>query len=162
MLCRRAALTSRLSDPRHRVVIDLAARAGAYGTMPQVQHRALEQNAGTGEWFAPADELVVGGAIWVPWDEAVEHEIDVPPISVFPLGEPLSFPFVLPGGKDIEDLSDESGTVGRAVRDRAPVSGIVHVTTGWAPGPGALVALGVTVEASWSAEDGAPLAWRTR
>ncbi len=118
----------------------------------QVQHRALEQRVGSGDWFAPVDELVVGDARWVPWDEAVEHEIDVPSVSVFPLGEPLSFPFLLPGGKDAEDLSDASGNVGRAMRDREPVSGVVHVTTSWAPGPGALVALGVTVEntTSWS------------
>ena len=143
---RSAARTESVIDPGDAPRLHIRVRC------LQVQHRALEQNAGTGEWFAPVDELVVGDALWVPWDEAVEHEIDVPPISVFPLGEPLSFPFVLPGGKDIEDLSDESGTVGRAVRDRAPVSGIVHVTTGWAAGPGALVALGVTVEntTSWA------------
>ena len=35
-----------------------------------------------------------------------------------------------PAASDIEDLSDESGAVGRAVRDRAPVSGIVHVDDG--------------------------------
>ena len=124
---RSAARTESVIDPGDAPRLHVRVRC------LQVQHRALEQNAGTGEWFEPADELVVGDAMWVPWDEAVEHEIDVPPISVFPLGEPLSFPFVLPGGKDIEDLSDESGTVGRAVRDRAPVSGIVHVDDGLGP-----------------------------
>ena len=124
---RSAARTESVIDPGDAPRLHIRVRC------LQVQHRALEQNAGTGEWFAPVDELVVGDAIWVPWDEAVEHEIDVPPISVFPLGEPMSFPFVLPGGRDIEDLSDESGTVGRAVRDRAPVSGIVHVDDGLGP-----------------------------
>jgi hypothetical protein len=143
---RSAARTESVIDPGDAPRLHIRVRC------LQVQHRALERNAGNGEWFEPADELVVGDALWVPWDEAVEHEIDVPAMSVFPLGEPLSFPFVLPGGKDIEDLSDDSGAVGRAVRDRAAVSGIVHVTTGWAPGPGALVALGVTVEntTSWA------------
>ena len=75
----------------------------------QVQHRGLEQSVGSGEWFTPVDELVVGDARWVPWDEAVEHEIEVPGVSVFPLGEPLAFPFVLPGGEDIEDLSRRVG-----------------------------------------------------
>ncbi|HMK12398.1 MAG TPA: hypothetical protein VK461_12490, partial [Acidimicrobiales bacterium] len=117
----------------------------------QVQHRTLERAEGR-DWFAPVDELVVGDVRWVPWDEAVEHEIDLPPLMLLPLNPPLVFPFVLPGGQDVEELGDDAGIVGRAVRRREPVSGVVHVTTSWAPGPGALMAVRVVVEnvSEWS------------
>ena len=117
----------------------------------QVQQRSLERAAGR-EWFEPVDELVVGNARWVPWDEAVEHEIDVPPIVLLPVQPPVVFPFLLAGGQDIEELVDDAGVVGRAVRRREPISGLVHVTTGWAPGPGALMKVRVVVEntSEWS------------
>ena len=88
----------------------------------------------------------MGDAKWVPWDEAVEHEIDLPPIPLLPLGEPIAVPFVLPAGNDMEELADPTGVVGRAVRERERVSGLVRITSEWSPGPGALVALRVTVE----------------
>ncbi len=123
----------------------------------QVQHRGLEQPLDSGEWSKPVDEILVGDARWVPWDEAVEHEIDMPSVALLPFGEPVSFPFVLPGGSDVEDLCDSTGVVGRAVRHRETVCGVVQVSAQWAPGPGALIALTVTVEntTDWS-QAGAP------
>ena len=59
----------------------------------QVQSRSLERQSPSGQWIGPVDELVVGDAKWVPWDEAVEHEIDLPPIALLPLGEPIAVPF---------------------------------------------------------------------
>ena len=118
----------------------------------QVQSRSLDRQSRAGQWIGPVDELVVGDAKWVPWDEAVEHEIDLPPISLLPLGEPTAVPFLLPEGSDVEELADPTGVVGRAVRERERVSGLVRITSEWAPGPGALLSLRVTVENStdWS------------
>ncbi len=106
----------------------------------QVQRRTLERD------LVPVDELVIGDAKWVPWHEAVEREIDLPPIALLPLGSSDAVPFGLPSGEDVEELSHEGRVVGRAIRRREPVSGVVRVMRSWAEGPGALIAVRVTVE----------------
>jgi hypothetical protein len=111
----------------------------------QVQHRSIEAATGTGE-FEPVDALDVNGVRWVRWDEAIEHEIDLPPFDVLPVnGSARSVPFVLPAARHAEPLATADGeVVGKAVRISSAVDGIVTVSAAWADGPAALVK--VTVE----------------
>ncbi len=113
----------------------------------QVQHRQIESASPAGDAFEPVDELQVDGTRWVPWDEAIEHQIDLEPMALLPVGgEPRSHPVTLPQSQTTELLTDASGAVvGRAVRRCRAVDGIVRVTTGWADGPSALVKVAVEV-----------------
>ena len=127
-----AADASERSAMRTEVVID----PGGDATLTvrvrclQVQHRQIESASPAGDAFEPVDELEVDGTRWVPWDEAVEHEIDLEPMALLPVGgEPRSHPVTLPPSQTTELLTDASGAVvGRAVRRCRPVDGIVRVT----------------------------------
>ncbi len=112
----------------------------------QLAHRTIEAAAGGG--FEPVDVLDVDGAKWVAWDEAVEHDIAVGELALLPVAAAhIDVPVDLPGGVDIEELrAGGRDVVGRAVRERRPVAGRVRVETSWAAGPGAFLAVAVTVE----------------
>jgi hypothetical protein len=111
----------------------------------QLVRRTIEAAAGGG--FELADELDVDGVTWVPWDEAVEHDLAVADLRLLPLPAAQQVAIDLPGGRDVEDLrSTDGGRVGRAVRAREAVAGRVRVETSWAHGPGAFLAVAVTVE----------------
>ena len=113
----------------------------------QVQHRSIEAATASGDSFEPVEFLDVDGVRWVDWDEAVEHEIDLPPFDVLPVaGEVRSLPFTLPPAERTELLMAPGGEVaGRAVRSSSPVDGAVRVSTAWADGAEALVKLTVEV-----------------
>jgi hypothetical protein len=116
----------------------------------QLVHRTIEAAAGSG--FEGANELVLDGATWVPWDEAVEHDLAIAELRLLPLPAVQQVPIDLPGGREIEELRSADGAlVGRAVRAREAVAGRVRVETSWAHGPGAYLAVAVTVEnvAAW-------------
>jgi hypothetical protein len=128
-------------DPGPAAVVSIRVRC------LQVQHRSIESATARAAGFEPVDALDVDGVRWVAWDEAVEHEIDVPPLDVLPLtGSAVSIPFALPPSHEIELLTTAEGEVaGRAVRASSGVDGIVTVSTAWADGPSALVKLTVEV-----------------
>jgi hypothetical protein len=113
----------------------------------QVQHRSVEATTDRHDDFDPVDALDIDGVRWVAWDEAIEHEIDLPPVDVLPVTAPaVTVPFNLPPGRDVELLTTAAGEVaGRAVRTSSAVGGIVTVSTEWADGPAALVKLTVEV-----------------
>jgi hypothetical protein len=115
----------------------------------QVQHRAVEAvrcGRADGE-LVPVSELEVDGVTWVPWDEAVEREIDLPPLPLFPLAAAQHEErVVLAGGEECEELLGRGAVVaGRLVRRREPIELVVRVAAEWADGPGALVKVTVTV-----------------
>ncbi len=115
----------------------------------QVQHRAVEAVlcGRGGRDLVPVSELEVDGVTWVPWDEAVEREIDVPPLPLFPLAAAQHEErIVLEGSEECEELLGRGAVVaGRLVRRREPVELVVRVAAEWAEGPGALVKVTVTV-----------------
>lgn len=113
----------------------------------QVQHRCVEAVRPDGT-FVSVDGLAVDGVRWVPWDEAVEHEIDLEPVPLLPLGDGLASVVVeLPAGDEIELLHANGGAlVGRAVRRRERVNGLVRIGAQWADGDGALLKLSIDVE----------------
>ena len=78
-------------------------------------------------WVRRTDELDVGRARLVPWDEAVEHEIDLAAIAVAaarPMRAATST-FALPAGaRRRASLRDGAASaIGRVVRRREPVDG---------------------------------------
>lgn len=67
----------------------------------------------------PVEELSVDGLPVLSWDEAVEREITLPAHA---LAEPVEVLLEVPGGEDVELLSDSRGdVVGRVLRRRWPL-----------------------------------------
>ena len=144
-----AAEGSERSSMRTEVVADPGgdARVSVRIRCLQVQHRSVEQAQPDGS-FTSADVVAVDGVQWVAWDEAVEHELDVAELPLLPVTDaPLEVPVVLDAGDSTELLTDSEGrVVGRAVRRRERVDGLVKVATAWAEGTAGLVKLVVEVQ----------------
>jgi hypothetical protein len=128
----------------------------------QVQRRVLEaahhvDGVDGVDGFTPTDELPLDDALWVPWDEAVVHDLEVGAVALLPLADaPRLEPFTLDAGDEVELLRAADGTTrGRAIRRRELLSGLVRVDAQWAAGPGALLKVSVTVEntATWYEPD---------
>jgi hypothetical protein len=116
--------------------------------------------------FGEVGSLRVGGAEYVPWDEAAEHEHPVTvPLSELLTG-PAEFPFSVPGGLDEEDLAGPDGQLAaRLVRRWQTLSGVIRLTAERLPGPyGAVrvrLALANRSEVAWPLTrraDGLPFA----
>ena len=97
----------------------------------QLQARTAEQADDAGR-FTAVDELAVGAARWLSWDEAVEHETALGP---FPLARLLNgdgglvLPVDIPAGTDVEELRDDAGRLaGRLVRRRRALHGEVTLS----------------------------------
>jgi hypothetical protein len=125
----------------------------------QVQERRIEGASGDGT-FGPVDGLTVGGVTHVDFAEAIEHELDLPAVTLLPLAGARAVVGVrLGAGIDVEPIEDPDGqVVGRIVRERWDVSARVQVTARWADGPSAL--LHVTVEVENTVDDDDPAASR--
>ncbi|WP_253905255.1 hypothetical protein [Arthrobacter sp. H14] len=92
----------------------------------QLQTRSAERlDDGT---FTPVNELTVGAARWLTWDEASEQEITLGPFALAQLEAGESIPVDVPANEDIEVLQDDAGLpAGRLVRRRLALSGTVHL-----------------------------------
>jgi hypothetical protein len=125
----------------------------------QVQERRVEGAAGDGT-FGSVDSLTVGGVTHVDFAEAVEHELDLPAVTLLPVaGARAVVAIRLDAGIDVEPIEDSDGhIVGRVVRQRWEVSAQVRVTARWADGPHAL--LHVTVAVENTVDDDDPAATR--
>jgi hypothetical protein len=85
----------------------------------QLQVREVQRRGEDGG-HTPVDALTVAGVSVLSWDEAVEREIALPARA---LAEPYDQLHTVPGGEDIEPLTDADGTaVGRIVRRREPLA----------------------------------------
>lgn len=103
----------------------------------QVQQRRVERAVDAGaETFQGVESLDVDGQLWTTWDEAVERTIDCEEfltVGAAPVERLISFEF--PGGVDSEDIRDAAGAlVGRCVRERRPIAGVIRLH-GAAPSP---------------------------
>ena len=112
----------------------------------QVQRRDVE--AAAGDRFVPTESVEVDGVVWVPWDEAVEREIDLAPVRLLPVVNAYGELTVhLDAGTEEELLRTATGdVVGRAVRRREALDGLVRVRGRWVDGSAALLEVTVTVE----------------
>lgn len=86
----------------------------------QLQHRRAERALPDGG-FEPVEELSTPAGSWLTWDEAVEREVAIGPLT---LGEgPWAIPVTAGAGTDVEVLEG-----GRLVRERREVRGVLEVT----------------------------------
>jgi hypothetical protein len=122
----------------------------------QVQRRVVER-AVPGIGFVEVDELAVDGGRVVPWEEAVEHEVDVSPIALLPFADATRVvPVRFPGGEAVEELRSTSGElVGRIGRHTEPIDASIALTVDWAESLGVLMKVGVTVsnDTNWTGAD---------
>ncbi|MGZ4635326.1 hypothetical protein [Oryzihumus sp.] len=121
----------------------------------QVQRRVVQ--ALRGGSFVDVPELAVGERRWLPWDEAVEREVDLA-LSLSDLaGGPRELPLGIPPGVDTELLSGPDGRpVGRLRRTRLPLTGVLRVAAERLPGPYGLTRLEVRLDNTTAAEPGRP------
>jgi hypothetical protein len=110
------------------------------------QHRRIEQ-ALDGR-FEAVDRLDVDGTVHVDWDEAVDEIVDV---AAFPLradgGSERVETFTFEGGTESEEVRAADGTVvGRFVRQREPVAGLVRIAASRPDEESPYLKVAVTVE----------------
>ena len=147
---------SERSSMRSEVVVDPGNHASLTVRIRclQVQQRTVE--SGTDDDFVAVHSLDVEGRMVVPWDEAVEHEIDVPVLRLVPIGDArLEYPFVLEAADGVELVRNATGaTVGRILRHREHVDGMVRIAARRAGGEadGEESLLHVTIEVDNSTE----------
>lgn len=109
----------------------------------QVQSRVVEEKTSEDdEGWRRVPSLEVDGSVLVTWDEAFEQEVD----ATFPIeelvGEGRDVIFEIPGSREIEQIRSSSGTtVGRIVRQRWAVSGVLHAAAQPLEGPFGVVKL---------------------
>jgi hypothetical protein len=98
----------------------------------QAQHRSIEGRVlgkGMDGEFSPVEYLEVEGTLHVEWDEAVERNIDVAPLSLLSRDETEHLEiFSFPAGEEIELIRGSDGSaVGRFIRHREPVEGVARI-----------------------------------
>ncbi|MFE2376411.1 hypothetical protein [Streptomyces sp. NPDC059398] len=99
----------------------------------QVQVREVQRLGADGR-HTPVAGLTVAGAQVLSWEEAVEQEIVLPELC---LAEPADVRRTVPGGEDVEELTEADGTpAGRIVRRRLPLD--VRIRVGATPDDGLL------------------------
>ncbi len=124
----------------------------------QIQHREVDATDDEGASYSRVDSLQLGDSTLVPWDEAVDREIDIPTHSLVASDNATSsHPFTLPAGEDVELLRDHRGSlVGRAVRRREEVRGLVRLSVARADDDNNLLKASITVENTTDWPDDAP------
>lgn len=112
----------------------------------QLQRRSVE--VARGGAFEPASALDTGEQLLLPWDEGEvrEIELDTQPLATADTREQV-IPFAVAGGRSVEKVCDASGApIGRLVRTRSPVQGVIRIAAEAVGSDGALVRLRVRVE----------------
>jgi hypothetical protein len=117
-----------------------------------LQRRQVEAKDGPGGFRAVASVRVDGAEV-TTWDEAAEREHRATaPIHALLAGG-VDAAFAVPGGESVEMLTDRGGrTVGRLVRRRASLAGMIRLRAGRLSGPYGGLRLGVTIENHTSAD----------
>ena len=125
----------------------------------QLQGRATEVVDPTSpDGFRAVPRIVVGGEELIPWDEAVEAVVDLPPIglSATDVRSGAHPSATLGGSRDVEHLHDEGSISGRIVRVRWPLEGVVRWTSDPLDG---VIRLRVRVE-NLTPVEARPTGWR--
>jgi hypothetical protein len=132
-----------------------AARVDVHLRFLQLQTRTAERAGPDG--FTAVEELEVGAARWLSWDEAAEQEITLGPYSLAELAAGVVALIEVPASEDVEPLADATGAVaGRLVRRRRQLRGELRLAAAQllprrpdgpdVPGQGPLWRLSVGVE----------------
>ncbi|MEV4946994.1 hypothetical protein [Streptomyces sp. NPDC053755] len=123
----------------------------------RAQRRTVEELREDGT-FAPTNELRLADRVLVAWDEGVEERVTLAaPVGEL-RGDGVALPFTRPATEETEDVTDAAGRVlGRLVRRREEIHGVLRVSTAELDGPYRVERLTVTVEntSTWTAEHGA-------
>ncbi len=110
-----------------------------------VQQRRVEAADSGG--FIESSALDVGDTRYVPWDEAVEENMEVELAVSDLLDTPAEIPFEFAAGDDVESIHLPDGSVaGRLVRRRWPLSGALIVDAVQPVGPYGVIKLRARVE----------------
>ncbi|MFJ9770519.1 hypothetical protein ACIRVF_04675 [Kitasatospora sp. NPDC101157] len=122
----------------------------------RVQRRTVERAVEEGG-FEPVEELELADRVLVEWDEAVEERVELL-LDVEELThEGLQHGFRLPGVGSTELLHEHGSAVGRLVRRREQLDGVVRLRVEELPGPYRAQRLTVEVEnaSDWTPGRGA-------
>jgi hypothetical protein len=120
----------------------------------QAQHRRVERvDPDNSTWedraFSPVGSLEVEGVHHADWDEAVDQVVNIPPLSLRAAleGSGHAQAFSFPRGTETEMLrAADDAVVGRFVRRREPITGIVRIGASRPDDANAFVKVAVTVE----------------
>ncbi len=96
----------------------------------QLQARSVEViDAGTEEGFTAVSTLEVAGERVVPWEEAVERNVDESDVLLAELcAAERTVPFSVAGARETEDVLGADGEpIGRIVRTRWPIEGLLRL-----------------------------------
>jgi hypothetical protein len=115
------------------------------------QRRTIEQilDRGDGGRFEPTDELPLPDRVLVPWDEGVEDRVELSVDVAALAGDGMTLSFSRPEHTATEPVTDSDAdgrTVGRIVRRREPLEGVLRITAEELPGPYRVLRLTATVE----------------
>jgi hypothetical protein len=78
--------------------------------------------------FEVMDRLSVAGQTYVPWQEAVEREVTIPPLQAGATSHLQASLFAFPSGREFEPLRTEEGRIaGVIIRDWEALSGSVEI-----------------------------------
>jgi hypothetical protein len=117
----------------------------------QMQRRSVEalvRGTAAEPSFVRVDGLEVDGVAHVPWDEALDQSVDLPPL-LLGSSDPVTVQeaFTFGGGAETEPLATAADSlVGRLVRERLPVDGVVRVVAAPTTDSDRFVRVSVTVE----------------
>ncbi|MYT27757.1 hypothetical protein [Streptomyces sp. MspMP-M5] len=112
----------------------------------RTRRRTVQRPGPDGE-FTTVTELELPDRVLVPWDEGTEERcpVDVPVAEL--AGDGVTVPFTRPAGEETEPVHDAAGRpVGRLVRRREEISGVLRLTAREIDGPYAVLKLTATVE----------------
>ncbi|GGV40705.1 hypothetical protein GCM10010293_46170 [Streptomyces griseoflavus] len=143
--------TEVLMEPRRGAVLSVEVR------FLHAQRRTVQRARPDGG-FETVGELRLEDRVVVPWDEGREERVRV----TVPVGElagtGIVVPFGRPAGEESEPVTDAAGTVvGRLVRRREAVDGVLRLSAHPLDGPYTTQRLSVVVEntTAWLPEEGA-------
>jgi len=113
----------------------------------QVQSRTVEEHDGAGG-FRPVAALDTGDRIWTTFEEAVEHELDIPDLSLDDLvagGRTVDVEWAASRAEELIAGVDGS-VVGRVVRQCRPVTARVGLRACWFDGPYPLARVSIDID----------------
>ncbi|MEU2432970.1 hypothetical protein ABZ611_26365 [Streptomyces sp. NPDC007861] len=110
------------------------------------QRRTVQQTGADGT-FETVRELHLDDRVLVPWDEGVEERVALAvPVAAL-AGDGTAVPFTRPAREETEPVLDGAGrTVGRLVRRREEIGGVVRLSTAELDGPYRAMRLTAVVE----------------
>ena len=107
---------------------DIAGPARLIGTARFLHAQERRIEVARGGAFRPVDSLDVDGTLWTTWDEAVERTVDFALDLGGAAARERVIAFDFPAGRDSEEIRGGAGDpIGRCVRERQPVSGLVRI-----------------------------------